>query len=46
VDRRDQIAVGSILKAGRHMGRDRYQEGRVVLVFGARENLPAPAFQN
>jgi len=32
VDRRDQIAVGSILKAGRHMGRDRYQEGRVVLV--------------
>jgi hypothetical protein len=32
VDRRDQIAVGSILKAGRHMGRDRYQEGRFVLV--------------
>jgi integrase len=32
VDRIDRIAVGSILKAGRHMSRDRYQEGRVVLV--------------
>jgi integrase len=32
VDRSGRIAVGSILKAGSHMGRDRYQEGRVVLV--------------
>jgi len=32
VDRIDQIAVGSILKAGSHMGRDRYQEGSLVLV--------------
>jgi integrase len=32
VDRVDRIAVGSILRAGRHMSRDRYQEGRVVLV--------------
>jgi integrase len=32
VDRDDRIGVGSILKAGAHMGRDRYQEGRVVLV--------------
>jgi len=32
VDRIDRIGVGSNLKAGAHMGRDRYQEGRVVLV--------------
>lgn len=31
VDHDDVISVGSILKAGRHMGRDRYQEGRVAL---------------
>ncbi len=32
VDGIDQIAVGSILKVGRRMGRDRYQEGSLVLV--------------
>jgi integrase len=32
VDHSDWIGVRSILKAGRHMGRDRYQEGRVALV--------------
>jgi integrase len=32
MDRLDESAVKSILSAGRHMGRDRYQEGRVVLV--------------
>lgn len=32
VDRVDQIAVGSILKAGGYMGRDRYGEGSLVLV--------------
>ncbi len=32
MDRVDESAVKSILSAGRHMGRDRYQEGRVVLV--------------
>jgi hypothetical protein len=32
VDRSGQIALGSILKVGSHMGRDRYQEGRVIVV--------------
>jgi integrase len=32
MDRLDEFAVKSILSAGRHMGRDRYQEGRLVLV--------------
>jgi integrase len=32
MDRIDPISVRSILKAGLHMARDRYQEGRVVLV--------------
>lgn len=32
MDRLDEPAVKSILSAGRHMGRDRYQEGRIVLV--------------
>jgi integrase len=32
MDRLDEPAVKSILSAGSHMGRDRYQEGRVVLV--------------
>ena len=32
MDRLDESAVKSILSAGRHMGRDRYQEGRVVLI--------------
>ena len=32
MDRLDESAVKSILSAGRHMGRDRYQEGRLVLV--------------
>jgi integrase len=33
VDHSDRIGVGSILKAvGKHMGRDRYQEGSLVLV--------------
>ncbi len=32
MDRLNESAVKSILSAGRHMGRDRYQEGRVVLV--------------
>ena len=32
VARTDHIAVGLILKAGRLMGRDRYQEGSLVLV--------------
>jgi len=32
MDRLDEDAVESILSAGGHMGRDRYQEGRVVLV--------------
>jgi hypothetical protein len=32
MDRIDPISVRSILKAGRHMARDRYQDGRVVLV--------------
>jgi integrase len=32
VDRADGLGVRSILKAGRQMGKDRYQEGRVVLV--------------
>jgi len=33
VEKNEQTGVGSILKAlGRHMGRDRYQEGSVVLV--------------
>src|SRR5215467_16049253 len=31
MDRNVRIEVGSILKAGRHMGRDRYQEGSLVL---------------
>jgi integrase len=31
MDRLDESAIKSILSAGRHMGRDRYQEGRVVL---------------
>jgi integrase len=33
VDHSDRISVGSILKAlGKHMGRDRYQEGSLVMV--------------
>jgi integrase len=32
MDQLDPITVKSILAAGRHMGRERYQEGRVVLV--------------
>src|SRR5579863_7869728 len=33
VDHNERISVGSILKAlGKHMGRDRYQEGSLVLV--------------
>ncbi|MGA7413183.1 MAG: tyrosine-type recombinase/integrase [Bryobacteraceae bacterium] len=32
MDRAERIGVRSILKAGSHMGKDRYQEGRVVLV--------------
>src|SRR5215469_10291255 len=32
MDRLDESAVKSVLSAGRHMGRDRYQEGRLVLV--------------
>ena len=32
MDRLDESAAKSILSAGRHMGRDRYQEGRLVLV--------------
>jgi integrase len=32
MDQIDPITIKSILAAGRHMGRDRYQEGRVVLV--------------
>jgi integrase len=32
MDQLDPITVKSIVAAGRHMGRERYQEGRVVLV--------------
>jgi integrase len=32
MDQPDPTTVQSILAAGRHMGRDRYQEGRIVLV--------------
>jgi len=32
MDQSDPTTVQSILAAGRHMGRDRYQEGRIVLV--------------
>ena len=32
MDRLNESAIKSVLSAGRHMGRDRYQEGRVVLV--------------
>jgi len=32
MDRLDESEVKSILSAERHKGRDRYQEGRVVLV--------------
>ena len=32
MDQPDPTTIQSILAAGRHMGRDRYQEGRIVLV--------------